>query len=83
MSALVLPFPTPCVALEGEEREAALRVAKFQMEALAQVAIGDAFSVAGRIPGIGKLDLDDFVPVFIDAFRRELDKPLGPQEAQH
>jgi len=70
----VIPFHDPDAPLEGAERQAAIKAYSKAAERIAVDTIGKAFSTASRQPGCGKLGCDDALPLFVEAFRRELRK---------
>ena len=71
----VVPFRDPDEPLEGAERRAAIKAYWKAAEAIAEQTIAKAFSAVSRQPGCGRLGCEDALPLFVAAFRRELDKP--------
>jgi hypothetical protein len=74
MTSNVIPFRDPDLPLVGAERLTARRAYRAGCKAIAAAAVAEAFSAAGRVPGIGRLGCDDALPVFVAAMRRELRK---------
>ena len=70
----IVPFRTPDAPIEGAERKAAIKSYWKAAEVVAERTICEAFSKAFRMPGCNRIDLNDAVPLFVAAFRRELDK---------
>jgi hypothetical protein len=70
--ASILPFRDPSLPLTGVERLAARRVYRASCKAIAAKAVTQAFSEANKTPGCGKLSVEDALPVFVAAMRREL-----------
>jgi hypothetical protein len=71
----VIPFRDPDAPLEGAERDAAIKAYREAAEAIAEHALSKAFSVLARLPNCRRLGCEDAYPLFVEAFRRELDKP--------
>ena len=72
MSARVIPFRDPDAPLEGEEREAALVLYREGLKPIAHRTMCEALRAACKIPGTGKLSMDDAMPLFVEAMRNEL-----------
>jgi hypothetical protein len=70
----VIPFRDPEAALEGAERKAAIKAYWKAAEAIAAQTVAKAFSAVSRQPGCRRLGIDDALPLFLAAFRRELSK---------
>jgi hypothetical protein len=67
-----LPFPSPTPVAQARDKA----VEAFR-EAVAQIAaksIGDALALACQLPECRNLSIGDAVPLFIEAFRQELNK---------
>jgi hypothetical protein len=75
MSNVIQLFDDPDAPLEGAEREAAIQAYREAAAVIAAHAIGQAFGAISRMPGCGGLGCEDALPLFVEAFRRELDKP--------
>jgi hypothetical protein len=77
MTSNVIPFRNPRdpdLPSVGAERLAARRAYREGCKLLAEYFVAQAFSAAGKMPGIGRLGCDDALPVFVAAMRRELRK---------
>lgn len=74
MSARIIPFRDPHEALEGKEREAALAIYREGLKEVAFRACADGLNAACKIPGCGKLPVDDVLPLYVEAMLRELAK---------
>jgi hypothetical protein len=70
----VIAFRVPDAPLEGAERHAAIAAYWKAAEAIAADTVAKAFSAASRQPDCRRIDLNDAVPLFVAAFRRELSK---------
>jgi hypothetical protein len=70
----VIPFRDPDAPPEGAERRAAIKAYYKAAEAIAADAVARAFSAASRQPDCRRIDLNDAVPLFVAAFRRELSR---------
>lgn len=71
----VIPFRDPSappIYLKGAEREAAMQCYREAAAVIAREAIGKAFVFLARVPGCRGLGCEDVLPVFAEAFRREL-----------
>jgi hypothetical protein len=71
----VVPLFGPDAPLRGRARIAAISVYREALPEIAAKAIGDAFSLTCRLPGCADLSIEDALPMFVSAFRQELDKP--------
>jgi hypothetical protein len=72
----VVPFHDPERPLMGKTRAAAIECYREALPEIAARSIGDAFSLTCQLTGCGNLSIEDALPLFVDAFRRELDKPV-------
>jgi hypothetical protein len=68
------PFKDPNGPLEGASREAAIQAYREAAEAIAATAVAKTFSFLARLPACRRLGCEDVLPLFGEAFRRELDK---------
>jgi hypothetical protein len=78
----IIAFRHPDAPLEGPKREAAIQAYREAAEAIAERAITKAFGFLARLPDCRGLGCEDVLPLFCEAFRRELDKPgneIGPR----
>jgi hypothetical protein len=74
MASNVIPFRDPYLPLEGIERLRARRIYRENCRAIAEKVVAQAFTEAGRVSGAANLGIDDVLPVFVAAIRRELRK---------
>ena len=74
MSARVIPFRDPNAPLEGAARETALADYQRILPEIVTHAIGEAFMASCRAAGCGGLGVEDALPLFVAAMRRELEK---------
>lgn len=74
MTSNVIPFRDPSLPAVGIKRIAAIRAYRAGCKEIAAKTVAQAFSAAGRIPGAEKISIDDALPLFVAAMRRELRK---------
>lgn len=82
MSATIIPFHDPSQPIEGEAAQAILAGFQPTMKAIAADAVRKAFTRVCRSPELADIGCYDTVAAFVEAMRRELDKPLGPERLQ-
>jgi hypothetical protein len=75
----VTPFrfpsmPAQDLPLQGAEREAAIETFRQAAPVIAAHAVGKAFSALSQWPACRGLGCEDFLPLFVEAFRHELSK---------
>jgi hypothetical protein len=72
----VIPFPNPAapIYLEGAEREAALQCYREAAATIAREAVGKAFGFLASVPGCRGLGCEEVLPLFVEAFGREIAK---------
>lgn len=68
----VIPFKDPCAPVTGTARLKARRAYRAACNAIAVDVVASAFSATARAPGVEGLGVDDAVPLFVAAVRREL-----------
>ena len=70
----VIAFPSPQDDPTLEQRLAARKVCRAALRMFASAAVARDFSQAGKLPGARELGVDDVLPMFVAAMRRELKK---------
>ncbi len=75
-SAKVIPFRDPHQSREQTpaERRAARRAYREGCKLIAAHCVAQAFSAAFKVPGANGISVDDAMPIFVAAMRRELRK---------
>ena len=69
-----LPFGDPSPRPSVEAREKAIEAFREAVAQIAAKSIEDAFTLAYQLPECRSLSIGDVVPLFIEAFRQELNK---------
>jgi hypothetical protein len=69
-----LPFGDPSSRSLVEAREKAIEAFREAVAEIAAKSIDDAFTLACQLPQCRDLSIGDAVPIFIEAFRQELNK---------
>ena len=69
-----LPFGDPSPRPLVEAREKTIEAFREAVAEIAANSIDDAFTLARQLPQCRNLSIGDAVPIFIEAFRQELDK---------
>ncbi len=69
-----LPFSDLSPTLVAEAREKTIEAFREAVAGIAAKSIDDAFTLACQLPECRNLSVGDAVPLFIEAFRQELNK---------
>jgi hypothetical protein len=74
VSAIIIPFDNSSANCEPTlaERLAARRIYRADCKALAAEAMARAFNLSCKLPCAAAVGLDDALPIFVAAMRREL-----------
>jgi hypothetical protein len=74
MSADVIRFRDPDAPLDGQARDAALKLLRDVCREIAAQAVSRGFTEVCKTPGCGELSIEDALPVFVEAMRRQLSR---------